>query len=101
MSRLNLQLCPGTRRTYHLLGSHDDGLDGKFAPAHVKEVFQRWAEEVDDEDVVKPLLPKVVDLRDARASCEDFVCAVLVSQLWCITLAWLLQIGVAFYCVRC
>lgn len=30
----------------------------------VKEVFQRWAQQVDNEDVVKTLLTEVVYVRD-------------------------------------
>lgn len=72
---------------HHLLCGHHDGLDGEFAPAHVKEVLERWAKEVDDKDVVQSLLAKVVDLRNTWTPCQDLVCAVLISQLWCVTFA--------------
>lgn len=50
---------------YHLLGHHDNGLDGKPPVAVVKEVFQRGTQQIYDQDVVKTFLTKVVDIRDA------------------------------------
>lgn len=50
---------------YHLFGSHAYCFDCKFAPAHVKKIFQVGAEKVDNEHVVEAFLPKVVDLGDA------------------------------------
>ena len=52
------------RDAYHLLSSQADSLDGELAAAHVKEVFEVWPEEVNDEDIVETLLTKVVYLRD-------------------------------------
>lgn len=46
----------------HLLGDHDDGLDGESATAVVEEVFKRRSEEVNDENVVETLLTEVVDI---------------------------------------
>ena len=51
--------------THHLLRYHDDGLDGEFAVAVVKQVLQAGTEQVNDEDVVKALLAKVVHIRNA------------------------------------
>jgi hypothetical protein len=48
--------------TDHLLGCHDDCLDRELAAAHVEEVFETRSEQVNNEDVVKALLTKVVDL---------------------------------------
>lgn len=53
------------RATYHLLGNHDGGFDREAAIAVIKEVLQARTEEIDDEDVMKAFLAKVVDLRDA------------------------------------
>ncbi len=41
-----------------------DGLDAELATAHVEEILERWTKQVDDENVVKTLLTKVVDLRN-------------------------------------
>lgn len=50
---------------YHLLGDHDNGLDAEAPVAVVKEVLQRWSEQVDNQNVVKTLLAEVVDIWDA------------------------------------
>lgn len=48
--------------TYHLLCNHDDCLYGESAVTVVEEVFQTGSEQVDDENIVKTLLTKVVDI---------------------------------------
>ena len=48
---------------HHLLRCHADSFDAELAAAHVKEVFEVGAEEVDDEDIVEALLTEVVNLR--------------------------------------
>ena len=53
------------RGTYHLLGYHDNRLDGEFPVAVVEQVLQAGAEQVDDQDVVQALLAKVVNIRNA------------------------------------
>lgn len=50
--------------TYHLLGYHDNGLDGEFPVAVVEEVFQTGSEKVNDQDVVQAFLAEVIDIRD-------------------------------------
>ena len=52
------------RRAYHLLGYHDNRLDGELPVAVVEQVLQTGTEEVDDQDVVEALLAKVIDIRD-------------------------------------
>ena len=77
----------------------------------IKEILKGWSEQVDNQDVVETFLAKVVDIWNARceiiskvllsicavrlltASDEDLVGAVLVAQLWCVRLAWLLKRG--------
>ena len=51
--------------THHLFRCHADGFDAELAAAHVKEVLEVGAEEVNDEDIVEALLAKVVHLGDA------------------------------------
>lgn len=46
--------------TYHLLGDHDNGLDGESAVAVVEEVFETGTEKVNHQNVVKTFLPKIV-----------------------------------------
>lgn len=50
---------------YHLLGHHDNGLDGEPPVAVVKKIFQRRTQQIYDQDVVKTFLTKVVDIRDS------------------------------------
>ena len=94
---------------YHLLGHHDNCLDGEASVAMIKEILKGWSEQVDNQDVVETFLAKVVDIWNARceiiskmllsicavrlltASDEDLVGTVLVAQLWCVRLAWLLK----------
>lgn len=51
--------------TNHLLGNHDHSLDGKASVAVVEEILERRTQEIDDEDVVKTLLAKVVHIGNA------------------------------------
>jgi len=41
-----------TEWAYHLLGNHTTGLDGEFSTTHVKQVFERWSEKINHEDIV-------------------------------------------------
>jgi hypothetical protein len=54
-------------KVYHLSCSHTNGLDREFASAHIEQILQAGSQQIDDEDVVQTLLPKVVYLR--YASC--------------------------------
>lgn len=56
-------------KTYHLFRNHACGFDGEFSVAVVEQVFQAWAEKVNDQNVVKAFLTKVVDIWDAN--CEE------------------------------
>jgi len=56
------------RTTYHLLRDHDNGLDGEAPVAVIEKVFETGAEEIDDEDVVKAFLAKIVDIRNSSCS---------------------------------
>lgn len=90
--------------TYHLLCYHHNSLRRESSVAVVKEIFQRWSEEIDDQDVVKAFLAEIIDIRDPScfesvsrppknicytltAANKNFVCPVLVSQLWGVTLS--------------
>jgi hypothetical protein len=46
-----------------LLRNHDNCLDGESPIAEVKEIFQAWAKEVNDQNVVESFLAKIVDIR--------------------------------------
>ena len=46
----------------HLLGDHDNGLDGEAASAVVEEVLERGSEQVNDKNVVEAFLAKVIDI---------------------------------------
>jgi hypothetical protein len=51
--------------TYHLLSDHYDSLNRKSSVAVVKQILQGRSEQIYNEDVMKALLTKVVDIRDA------------------------------------
>lgn len=46
----------------HLFRGHHNRLDGELAPAHVEQVFERRAEQVNYEDIMEAFLPEVVYL---------------------------------------
>jgi hypothetical protein len=60
LAAIDLESCG----TYHLLGDHDNGLDGKSAVAVVKEVFETGTEKVNHQYVVKTFLPEIVYIRN-------------------------------------
>jgi hypothetical protein len=53
----------------------------------IEKIFERRAEEVDDQDVVESFLTEIIDIRDTRAANKNFISSVLVSQLWGIALS--------------
>jgi hypothetical protein len=55
--------------TYHLLCNHYNGLDGEFPVAVIEQVLQAGPEQVNDQDVVKAFLAKVVDI--GNTSCKQ------------------------------
>ena len=57
--------------THHLPRRHTHSLDRELPPAHVEQVLQAWAQEIDDEDIVQALLAEVVDLRDTGYIMRD------------------------------
>jgi len=71
----------------HLLGNHDDRLDGEATATVVKEVFERGSEEIDHKNVVEAFLAKVVDIGDARAADKNLVGSILISELGSVTLS--------------
>jgi hypothetical protein len=106
--------------TNHLLGNHDDSLDGETTTAVVEEILERGTQQVNHKDVVKALLAEVVDIGNAGYSrspsaCEgnghdtavltaankDLVCPVLVTQLRSIALARFLGRGSVVVLGRC
>ena len=48
---------------YHLLCDHDYRLRREPSIAVVEKVFERGPKKVNDEDIMKALLPKVIDIR--------------------------------------
>jgi hypothetical protein len=106
--------------TNHLLGNHDDSLDGETATAVVEEILERGTQQVDHKDVVKAFLAEVVDIGNAgywgyssacegkgygtavlTAANEDLVRPVLVTQLRSIALARFLGRGSVLVFGRC
>ena len=55
----------GMGKAYHLLGHHDYGFGRESSVAMIEQVFQRGSQEVNDEDIVKTLLTKIIDIRDS------------------------------------
>lgn len=56
----------------HLLGNHDNSLDGEAAVAVIKEVLEGRTEQVNDKNVVEAFLAEVIDI--GNASCEERRC---------------------------
>ena len=54
--------------THHLPCGHAHRLDRELASAHVEQVLQARAQQVDDEDVMEAFLPEVVYLGYSRCS---------------------------------
>lgn len=91
-----------------MLGNHDYGFDSESSVTVVKEIFERWAEKVDYENVVEAFLAEIIHVRNAgyialvsvktgytaqckrTASYENLVCSVFVTQLGRIALPWFL-----------
>jgi len=40
----------------------------------IKQVFERWSKEINDEDIVEALLAKVIDIRDTRCPVSVIEC---------------------------
>jgi hypothetical protein len=75
----------------------------------IEEILERWAKEINHEDIVQALLAKVVDIRDTSCvfvvshkqsysrlgilttSDQDLVCPILITQLRSIALPWFLH----------
>ena len=55
-----------TVKTYHLIGEHEYGFEGKLALAVVEKVFKTWAKQVNHHDVVVALYTKPVDVWNAN-----------------------------------
>ena len=56
----------GTRKkTNHLYRRHANGLDAELAATVIKQVFQVRTQHVNDENVVKAFLTKMMDLGNA------------------------------------
>lgn len=98
---------PQRGSTHHLLRNHADCLEAEPPVAVIKEILQRWAKQIDDQDVVKAFLTEVVDIGNAgcartwldkmwsfrgddfkglTAANQDFVCPVLVAKLGSVAL---------------
>jgi len=59
--------------TYHLFGNHHNGLDRELSMTMIEEVFKAWAEQVNDQDVVKAFLTKVINIRNTGYTTSDCV----------------------------
>lgn len=65
----------------HLHRDLNNSFDAKFAPTPVKKILKRWAQQINDKNVVKTLLTKVVRIGDPLDTIKMLVRAVLVPQL--------------------
>ena len=66
----------------HLVGDHEDRLEGESAAALVELILEGRAEKVHHHEVVRILGAKVVDLGEARGILQLTVHLVLVTELW-------------------
>ena len=53
----------------HLLGNHNNSFDGELPTTHIEQVFEAWAQEVDDKYVVQPFLSKMIYL--GNTNCQN------------------------------
>lgn len=51
---------------YHLFGYHYYSLNGKSPIAVIKEIFERRAKQINNEDIVQAFLAEVVDIWNTR-----------------------------------
>lgn len=96
MSGISILVKERILATYHLLSDHDNSLRGEASVTMIKQVFQTQTKQVNDKDVVKSFLPKVVDIwnshwsklvfassksRDIKhtAAYQDLISSVLIS----------------------
>jgi hypothetical protein len=47
---------------YHVFSQHRDSFNGKLATAHIKHIFQAWTKEINDQNIVKTFLAKVISI---------------------------------------
>jgi hypothetical protein len=50
---------------YHLLSSHANSFDRKLSTTHVKQIFQIGSQQINNKNIMEPLLSEIVDLRYA------------------------------------
>ena len=104
----------GTVDPYHLLCNHYHRFGGEPSIAMVEKIFERGSKEIDDEDVMKAFLSKIIDIRNAScyllvggsafpcgsshtASDEYLVGSVLISKLGCVAFSrFLLLLSIHF-----
>jgi len=80
-------LVNGLNTRKHLLGNHDNRLNGEPSATVIEKILKGRTEQVDHENVVETLLAEVVNIGNTRAAHEDLISPVLISQLGSITLA--------------
>lgn len=47
---------------HHLSGCHTHSLDSELPPTHIEKIFQTRPQQINDEDIVQALLPKMIYL---------------------------------------
>jgi len=68
--------------TYHLVSQHQDCLELELPLAVVEQVFQGWAQEVDNHDVVVTFDSEPVDVWDSNTTLKDSIELGFIEQLW-------------------
>lgn len=71
----------------HLLRNHNNGFDGESSVAVIKKVFQTRTKKVNHKYVVKAFLSEIVNIGYTRASDENLVGSIFISELGCIALS--------------
>lgn len=64
-----------------MIGKEEDGLEAEFPMAEVKQILERWTEEIDDHGVVVALGAIPPNERNADAASEGLVDLGLVLEL--------------------
>lgn len=78
--------CARRVETYELVCEQEHSLERELAVAKVEEVFERGSEEVQDHGVVVTFRAVPPHKGDAHSSCESFVDASFILELWVLRL---------------
>ena len=65
----------------HLIGEHEHGFHGESSWTKVEQIFQRWTQEVHDQNVIVPFGTIPSNVWNSNTSLEDFIQFWLIKKL--------------------